>query len=80
MTFYLYDANTSDALQLTLQNPQGHLKGYKLTPPPCLRFSLSSMKKRTRRNAKGKGEPRAPKREGEGGEKKNTYFFLGKEK
>jgi len=64
MKSYLYDAIASDAIYPTLQNPQFHQKSYKLTPP-CLRFSLSSMKN-TSKNTKGKGEPITPK--GRGGE------------
>jgi len=74
MTFYLYDANTSDALQLTPQNPQFHLKSYKFTPP-CLKFSLSSMKK-TSKNTKGRGEPIVPKGRGEGGGRRRHTVFL----
>ena len=76
MTFYLYDANTSDALQLTLQNPQGHLKGYKLTPPPMLEIFIVLNEKKDKEKCQGEGRTKSAKeRRGGRGEEKHILFF-----
>ena len=76
MTSYLHDAKANNVIRITPQNPQLHLKSYKVSPP-CLRFSLSSMTK-TSKNTKGRGEPMAPKEEGRAGENGTPTFFLKK--
>jgi len=73
MMSYLCDANVSDVLQPTPQNPQNHLKSFKITPQ-CTRSSLSSMK-RTNKGPRG-GERHAIGEKGKYGGEKRHLFFL----
>ena len=64
MSSYLYDANASDVIQQTPQNPSFHPKSDNLTPL-CLRFSLSAMKT-TQKKGKGRGKARNEEGKGKG--------------